>query len=106
MKKLEVVLALDNTGSMEARQDGRVEEGVETLLEVLKKAEKKAKGKDDIKVAIVPFDYTVNVGTSAKDAVLASLASGCREKVVAGMRRRSRCAVRRHRTRPRLRSTR
>jgi Flp pilus assembly protein TadG len=66
MKKLEVVLALDNTGSM-ARL-GKMDElkkAAQTLLDVLKKAEKK---KDDIKVAIIPFDYTVNVGTAAKDA--------------------------------------
>jgi Flp pilus assembly protein TadG len=66
MKKLEVVLALDNTGSMQQQNKmGELKKAAETLLDTLKQVEKK---KDDIKVAIIPFDYTVNVGKSAKDA--------------------------------------
>jgi hypothetical protein len=66
MKRLEVVLALDNTGSMaRAGKMDELKKASLSLLDILKKAEKK---KDDIKVAIVPFDYTVNVGTQADDA--------------------------------------
>ena len=59
MKRLEVALALDNTGSM--AQSGKMTElkkAVKTLLDTLQKAAKKP---DDIKVAIVPFDTTVRL---------------------------------------------
>jgi Flp pilus assembly protein TadG len=65
MKKLEVALALDNTGSMaQLNKMTELKKAVNTLLDTLKQAEKK---KDDIKVAIIPFDYTVNIGTLGKD---------------------------------------
>jgi Flp pilus assembly protein TadG len=61
MKKLEVALALDNTGSMLLlNKMAELKKAANTLLDTLKQAEKK---KDDIKVAIIPFDYTVKVGT-------------------------------------------
>ena len=65
MKKLELALALDNTGSMaSAQQDDEPEDGVEKPARDAKNAAKKD---GDVKVAIIPFDTTVNLGTSYKD---------------------------------------
>jgi Flp pilus assembly protein TadG len=76
VKKLELALALDNTGSMSSNnkmtelkkallnikdQNGATADG---LLETLKKAAKKA---GDIKISVIPFDTGVNIGTSFKD---------------------------------------
>jgi Mg-chelatase subunit ChlD len=65
IKRLEVALALDNTGSM--AQSGKMpalKSAVHNLLDTLKKAAKKP---DDVKVAIIPFDTTVNIGTTYKN---------------------------------------
>jgi Flp pilus assembly protein TadG len=59
LKRLEVALALDNTGSMAS--SGKMTElkkAVKTLLDTLQKAAKKP---DDVRVAIVPFDTTVRL---------------------------------------------
>jgi Flp pilus assembly protein TadG len=76
VKKLELALGLDNTGSMASSnkmtelkkallaikdQNGATADG---LLETLKKAAKKA---GDIKISIIPFDTTVKIGTSYKN---------------------------------------
>jgi len=76
VKKLELALGLDNTGSMGQSskmtelkkallnvkgQSGATADG---LLETLRKAAKKA---GDIKISIIPFDTTVKVGTSYKN---------------------------------------
>lgn len=65
MKRIEVALALDNTGSM-AWNSKMIEmkKAVKTLLDTLHKAAKKP---DDVKVAIIPFDTMVNIGTQVKD---------------------------------------
>jgi Mg-chelatase subunit ChlD len=65
VKRLELALALDNTGSMAS--DGKMpalKTAAHNLLDTLKKAAKKP---EDIKVAIVPFDTTVNIGTEYQD---------------------------------------
>jgi Flp pilus assembly protein TadG len=65
MKKLELALALDNTGSMSSSNKmTELKTAAKNLLETLKKAEKK---KDDIRVAIIPFDTTVKIGTQTKN---------------------------------------
>ncbi len=65
MKRLELVLALDNTGSMNSSgKMTQLKTAAKNLLATLKKAAKKPY---DIKVAIVPFDKTVNLGTAYKD---------------------------------------
>jgi Flp pilus assembly protein TadG len=65
-KKLEVALALDNTGSMLLlNKMAELKKAANTLLDTLKQAEKK---KDDIKVAIIPFDNTVKIGNSGTAA--------------------------------------
>jgi Flp pilus assembly protein TadG len=76
VKKLELALGLDNTGSMGQSskmtelkkallnvkgQSGATADG---LLETLRKSAKKA---GDIKISIIPFDTTVKVGTSYKN---------------------------------------
>lgn len=58
-KKLELALALDNTGSMaSSNKMGELKKAVTSLLDTLKKAAKKP---DDIKIAIIPFDTGVRV---------------------------------------------
>lgn len=61
VKKLELALVLDNTGSM--ANNGKMTElktAAKNLLTTLKNA---AKQPGDVKVAIVPFDRIVNIGT-------------------------------------------
>lgn len=65
IKRLEVALALDNTGSMaSSNKMTELKKAAHTLLDTLKKAAKKP---DDVKVAIIPFDTTVNIGTGYKN---------------------------------------
>jgi Flp pilus assembly protein TadG len=60
MKKLEVALALDNTGSMDSNNKiVELKKAAKALIETLRQAAKKD---GDIKVAIVPFAQEVNVG--------------------------------------------
>jgi Flp pilus assembly protein TadG len=66
MKRLELVLALDNTGSMSSSNKmTQLKSASKDLLKTLQNAAKKA---DDIKVGIVPFATDVNVGTDNKNA--------------------------------------
>jgi Flp pilus assembly protein TadG len=66
IKKLEVALALDNTGSMASSSKmTELKKAVKTLLDTLKKA---AKQPDDVKVAIVPFDTTVHLNMDGDNA--------------------------------------
>lgn len=59
MKRLEVALALDNTGSMSSNNKmNELKKAVKSLLDTLEKAAKKP---DDVKVAIIPFDTMVKV---------------------------------------------
>jgi len=65
IKKLELALALDNTGSMgQSGKIGQLKTAAKNLLTTLKAA---AKQPGDVKVSIIPFDTTVNVGTVYKD---------------------------------------
>jgi Flp pilus assembly protein TadG len=65
MKKLELALALDNTGSMAwSSKMTELKKAAKSLLATLQKA---AKNPGDIKVAIIPFDTTVNLGTAYKN---------------------------------------
>ena len=61
IKKLNLALALDNTGSMASSgKMTALKEAAHNLLNTLKKAEKTP---GDIKISIVPFAVDVNVGT-------------------------------------------
>ena len=65
-KALELALALDNTGSMAAKNKMvELKAAVKLLFETLKKNSKVA---GDTKIAIIPFGTVVNVGTEFKDA--------------------------------------
>jgi Flp pilus assembly protein TadG len=65
IKKLELALVLDNTGSMAQNGKlGQLKTAAHNLLTTLQNA---AKQPGDVKVAIVPFDTMVNVGTDYKD---------------------------------------
>jgi uncharacterized protein YegL len=59
MKRLEIALVLDNTGSM--AWSGKMVELKKAVKKLLDTLEKAAKKPDDVKVAIVPFDTTVRV---------------------------------------------
>ena len=66
IKKLNLALALDNTGSMaSSNKMTALKEAAHNLLNTLQKAEK-APG--DIKVSIIPFAVDVNVGTEHVNA--------------------------------------
>ena len=59
MRRLELALALDNTGSMlDSGKLDALKTATNSLLDTLEKASKK---KDDIKVSIIPFTTFVNV---------------------------------------------
>jgi Flp pilus assembly protein TadG len=66
MKKLNLALALDNTGSMgNSGKMTALKEAAHNLLDTLQKAEKTP---GDIMVSIIPFAVDVNVGTNNVDA--------------------------------------
>ena len=66
IKRLELALALDNTGSMSSNSKmTELKKAAKNLVETLKAA---AKNPEDVKIAVVPFDTTVNLGTSYKEA--------------------------------------
>ncbi len=65
-KKLELALALDNTGSMSSNKKmDQLKTAAKNLIETLKKAAKKD---GDIKISIIPFATDVNVGTGNVNA--------------------------------------
>jgi len=63
-KRLELALALDNTGSM--AWSGKIVELKRAVKELLEKLEAAAQKPGDVKVAIVPFDTTVRVNLDYK----------------------------------------
>jgi Flp pilus assembly protein TadG len=65
IKKLELALALDNTGSM--GQSGKLTQLKTAAKNLLTTLQAAAKQLGDVKVSIIPFDTTVNVGTTYKD---------------------------------------
>jgi len=65
IKKLELAMVLDNTGSMaQSSKMTHLKTASHNLLTTLKNAAKKA---GDVKVSIIPFDVTVKPGNSYKD---------------------------------------
>src|ERR1043166_1361168 len=73
-RNLELALALDNTGSM-AQKNKIVElkAAVKLLLSTLKT---NSKAPDDTKIAIIPFNTVVNIGTTFKDKPWVAYGSG------------------------------
>jgi Flp pilus assembly protein TadG len=65
IKKLELALALDNTGSM--GQSGKLTQLKTAAKNLLSTLQAAAKQPGDVKVSIIPFDTMVNVGTVYKD---------------------------------------
>ena len=66
IKKLNLALTLDNTGSMSSNNKmTELQKAAHTLLTTLKNAEKTP---GDIKISIIPFDTDVNVGTGNVNA--------------------------------------
>jgi uncharacterized protein YegL len=65
IKKLELALVLDNTGSM--AQSGKIAALKTASHNLLNTLEQAAKKPGDVKVAIIPFDTKVNIGTAYKD---------------------------------------
>jgi len=65
-KALELALALDNTGSMAAKNKmTELKAAVKLLFSILKK---NSRVPDDTKIAVIPFNTVVNVGTAFVDA--------------------------------------
>jgi uncharacterized protein YegL len=65
IKKLEIALVLDNTGSMAQNQKlEQLKTAAHNMLNTLQVAGKQP---GDVKVAIIPFDRMVNIGTGFKD---------------------------------------
>jgi Flp pilus assembly protein TadG len=60
--QVEVVLALDNTGSMAGEKIVKLREGAQKLVDILKQAVKKA---GDAKIAVVPYTVQVRVDHTA-----------------------------------------
>lgn len=65
MGKVEVALVLDNTGSMAGRKLTKLKEAAHALVEELVEATKDPK---DLRIALVPFSQTVNVGATNRNA--------------------------------------
>jgi Flp pilus assembly protein TadG len=65
IKKLEIALALDNTGSM--AQSGKLTQLKSAAHNLLTTLQAAAKQPGDVKVSIIPFDTSVNIGTGYKD---------------------------------------
>lgn len=62
IKKLELALALDNTGSMgSSGKLSNLKTAAKNLITTLQNAAKKD---GDVKIAIIPFDKTVNIGSA------------------------------------------
>jgi Flp pilus assembly protein TadG len=66
MKKLELALALDNTGSMAS--SNKMTELKKAAKDLIQSLHKVAQNDSDIKIAIVPFAQEVNVGTNYVNA--------------------------------------
>jgi len=64
IKKLELALVLDNTGSM--GNNGKLTQLKTASHNLLTTLQKAAKQLGDVKVAIIPFDTKVNIGTGYK----------------------------------------
>lgn len=65
IKRIELALALDNTGSMASNSKmTELKKAAKNLVDTLKAAAKKP---DDVKIAIIPFDTGVNLGTDYKN---------------------------------------
>jgi Flp pilus assembly protein TadG len=65
VKKLELALALDNTGSM--ANNGKLTQLKSAAHNLLTTLQAAAKKPGDVKVSIIPFDTSVNIGTGYKD---------------------------------------
>jgi Flp pilus assembly protein TadG len=65
IKKLEIALVLDNTGSM--AQNHKLEQLKTAAHNMLTTLQNAGKQPGDVKVAIIPFDRMVNIGTGFKD---------------------------------------
>jgi Flp pilus assembly protein TadG len=59
-QRLELVMVLDNTGSMSGSKIGDLRDSAELLTEILFEA---ADDPEDVRIGLVPFAATVNVGT-------------------------------------------
>jgi hypothetical protein len=64
MGKVEVVLALDNTGSMSGQKIEKLKEGAQKLVDILKNS---ARNEGDAKIGIVPYTVQVRVDHTKVD---------------------------------------
>lgn len=68
MQSIEVALVLDNTGSMEGTKLTKLKEAATSLINILESASKRTEDTQSVKISIVPYTMTVNVGTSYSNA--------------------------------------
>jgi len=74
VNKLEVALVLDNTGSMDSnlgsggKKIDALIDASKSLVDVLSAAAARASETDAVKIAVVPFSMTVNVGSTYQNA--------------------------------------
>ena len=74
VNKLEVALVLDNTGSMDSnlgsggKKIDALIDASKSLVDVLSAAAARASDTDAVKIAVVPFSMTVNVGSTYQNA--------------------------------------
>jgi Flp pilus assembly protein TadG len=61
-KRLELALALDNTGSMAGSKIAALRDATHQLINILQSS---ARRPEDIRVAIIPFDRVVNIGENS-----------------------------------------
>ena len=92
-KALELALALDNTGSMAAKNKMvELKAAVKLLFATLKK---NSKVPGDTKIAIIPFTTVVNIGTEYADASWIAYRRHDHQGELGRLRRRPRSAERR-----------
>lgn len=67
-KRLEIVLVLDNTGSMQGQKLSTLKTAAKDLVDDLMAAAARSSARDPVKLALVPFSMTVNVGPTYQNA--------------------------------------
>lgn len=68
MQSIEVALVLDNTGSMDGTKLDKLKEAATSLINILEAAAERTDDPESVKMSIVPYNMTVNVGENYSNA--------------------------------------
>jgi Flp pilus assembly protein TadG len=68
LQGLEVALVLDNTGSMRGTKLANLKDAAKNLITTLEEAAERSTEEDAVKIALVPYTMTVNVGNTYASA--------------------------------------